>query len=95
MSRADDFAWLAAALPPEPPADVVPRRRRPDRATVEALLGIEDGAPVTLHEPRVVEDVDGLPAGVETTTTTAAWSRPSLAQLGWTEDEWADPTITE
>jgi len=58
---------------------------RPDRATVLRLLA-QDGQQVTHHQPVLVEDVDGIPAGVGTETTTASlYVTPEL--LGWTYAE--------
>lgn len=96
MSSDDTFArWLADALPPEPPADVVPHpRRRPPRHVVAALLAGGD-RPVTVTETTVTKDVDGIPSGITTTSTQALMIAPDLAQLGWTQDEWNDPNVTE
>ena len=88
--------WLADALPPLPPGDVVaPRRHRPPREVVARLLALDDGTAVDVTEHRVLEDVDGIPAGVESTTTRATMLRPTLEQLGWTAAEWADPEVVE
>lgn len=96
MSAEDELArLLAEQMPPAPPEDVVPRtRRRPPRHVVAALLAGGDRM-VTLTDSTVVEDVDGVPAGVTTTSTTAYMIAPDLAQLGWTQAEWDDPNITE
>lgn len=67
---------------------------RPDKETVRLLLDWS-GEDVELSEHELLEDVDGLPLAVEETTTTATLSTPTLEQLGWTQAEFDDPTITE
>lgn len=88
--------WLAEHLPPEPPADIVARRgSRPPREVVAKLLSIEDGSQVTITHHEVLEDVDGLPLGIEEKRSSAAYVRPSLEVLGWTQAEWDDESVTE
>jgi hypothetical protein len=67
------------------PADVVPRAGRPSREAVLELLAL-DGQQVTIRDAEVIEDVDGIPSAITTTTTTATMVvNPEL--LGWT---WAE-----
>lgn len=67
---------------------------RPDKETVRLLLDWS-GEDVNLSEFELTEDVAGDPLGVEETTTTATLSTPSLEQLGWTQEEFGNPEITE
>lgn len=91
-----DPEHLPRPLPTDPPPDVVPpQRTRPTREVVARLLDTTTGEQITMTEHRVTEDIDGLPAGVETITTSATFIRPTLEQLGWTEAEWEDASIHE
>jgi hypothetical protein len=58
---------------------------RPDRDVVLRLLAAA-GRDVTLTEHDLIEDVDGIPAGV-TTTTTSGVLVVSPELLGWTRAE--------
>lgn len=69
------------------------RPGRPPREVVARLLAA-DGHAVTMTETQLLEDVDGRPIGVAHQSTEATLVA-SLPLLGWTEDEWNDPTITE
>lgn len=58
---------------------------RMNRAAVLLLL-TASGQQVEVHEPHLIEDVDGMPLGVEIETHTAKLViTPEL--LGWTWDE--------
>lgn len=76
-----------------PIEDVVPRRGRPNKATVQRLLAT-NGQQVTAIFPELVEDNDGQPAGVIAEPTKASLE-VSLPLLGWTQHEYDDPNITE
>lgn len=69
------------------------RPGRPPRDVVARLLAA-DGQSVHMTETELLEDVDGRPLGVFHYST-AATLVASLPLLGWTEDEWNDPNITE
>lgn len=67
---------------------------RPDRATVLRLLAT-DGQAVTVRTPELIEDADGIPAGVEITETTATL-HVSVEALGWTYEELGiDPEVDQ
>lgn len=70
-----------------------PTRRRPTREVMQRLLGAK-GASVELTQTELLEDVDGLPLGVATTRSSGTLA-VSLELLGWTQDEWNNPEITE
>lgn len=92
MNAPDDYAAWAQGLPQVPPDVVPPTHTRPTREVVARLL---QGSrhPVSLTHHRMIEDVDGVPIGMQTRTSTAVMVSPSLADLGWTEAEWNDPNI--
>ena len=66
---------------------------RPPRHVVETLLAAR-GTEVVVAEHELVEDVDGLPLGVSRYETEAILI-VNLALLGWTQEEWDDPRITQ
>lgn len=67
---------------------------RPDKETVKLLLDWS-GEDIEMSEFELTEDVAGDPLGVEETITTTYLNTPTLEQLGWTQTEFDDPTITE
>lgn len=68
-------------------------KERPDKATVQRILATEGNA-IEIRNTRLIEDAEGVPWGTHTTTETG-FLAASPETLGWTEDELANPNITE
>lgn len=69
-----------------PPEDVVPTGGRPPPEIAVQILsaGTQE---VAVQFSDVMLDADGIPNGVATRDTTATFSPPTPAQLGYTADE--------
>lgn len=66
---------------------------RPSKAVALALLAAH-GQQVTVTNTELVEDVDGIPAGVNVSTEQGTLA-VSTAALGWTQAELDDPEVTQ
>lgn len=70
------------------------KRRRPSKEVALRLLGRAEELSA-FRTTELTLDVDGLPLGAETTTTEVDGSLVTPGLLGWTEEELADPAVTE